>query len=410
MWTLATLLERARPGDRVLVRADLNVPLDDSNDAAGTTVADDTRIRATLPTVRRLLDAELRVVLCSHFGRPEGAEARFGLAPVARHLEELLRAEGRSHAVRFAGGMPVGPERDAMVAALAPGEIGLLENLRFDPREKKNDPAFAEGLVAGIDACVNDAFGTCHRAHASVVGVAERRPAYAGLLVERELEALRAVRDAPERPFWVILGGAKVSDKIGVIEHLREHVDGFVVGGGMANTFLAARGVPIGASRVESEAIELAGRLLAADEDTQWVFPVDAVVGDSLDDANGRVVPLGDDLGDGMILDAGPETVAAFRAALGPARTIFWNGPPGVFEKEPFAGGTRALAEFLGDHDGQVVVGGGDTAAAARLFRIDDRVTHVCTGGGAALEYLEGKDLPGISALEAASGDRGARG
>ena len=399
----APLLERARPGDRVLVRADLNVPLSvlptESVPPSLWAVADDTRIRATLPTLERLMAAGLRVIVCSHLGRPDGAEARFSLAPVARVLGSLLETP-----VQFAGGMPIGPERDRLVAEIGEGDIGLLENLRFDPREKQNDDSFALGLVAGIDYFVNDAFGTCHRAHASVVGTAARRPAFAGALVERELEVLSKVRDRCDRPFWVILGGAKVSDKIGVIEHLRDSVEGFVVGGGMANTFLAAQGIPTGKSRIEPDALELARRLLDQEGGPEWEFPVDAQVGNSVDDPNAELFTIGDDPGERMFLDVGPKTIERFRQALSSARTIFWNGPPGVFEKEPFSGGTRALAEMLAAHPGMVVVGGGDTAAAARQFGIADSVTHVCTGGGAALEFLEGKELPGLAALEAAMG------
>lgn len=399
MRTLPDLLDRLAPGDRVLVRADLNVPLSDGS------VRDDTRIRASLPTLRALLDARARVILCSHLGRPKGPDPALALGPVAQQLSELL---GRP--VAYVGDMPVGEASTGLVTGLEPGAVGLLENLRFDPREKANDPAFADGLVAGIDHFVNDAFGTCHRAHGSVVGTAERRPAYAGTLVSAELDALRGLRDAPDRPFWVILGGAKVSDKIGVIEHLAARVDGFVVGGGMANTFLAAQGVPIGGSRVEEEQVDTARSFLSAAGGPQWELPIDVICAPSLEAGHGEPWAVGEDPGpDRMILDIGPATIDRFCSVLAGARTIFWNGPLGVFEHPPFAGGTRALAEFLGDHEGRVVVGGGDSAAAVRTFGVAERVDHVCTGGGAALEYLEGKDLPGLAALEASARREGER-
>jgi len=386
---LSDLISRARPGERVLVRADLNVPI------AGGQVADDTRLRASAPTIRALREAGLRIVLCSHLGRPDGVDPKASLAPVARALGPLIGC-----AVEFSGGLPADDRSRAMVAALSPGQVALLENLRFDPREKKNDAAFARLLVEGIDHFVNDGFGACHRAHASVVAAAELRPAYAGGLVERELAALVELRDRPERPFWLVLGGAKVSDKIGVIENLRDHVDGFVVGGGMANTLLAAAGKPVGGSRIETDKLAEAKRSLET-PGTRWELPVDAVAAAGIDATSGETVRIGDDPGPGrMLLDIGPRSVERFRAALAPARTIFWNGPLGVFENPAFAAGTREIARHLAEHPARVVIGGGDTAAAARLFGIADRIHHVCTGGGAALEYLEGKELPGIVALE----------
>ncbi len=386
---LTDLTARARSGARILVRADLNVPLRDG------AVSDDTRIRATLPTITTLLGSGFRVVLCSHLGRPAGIDSALSLAPVARALSELLGQKAC-----FCGGMPGDPATASLIEGLAPGELGLLENLRFHPGEKNNDAEFAQALVAQMDHFVNDAFGTCHRAHASVVGTAERRPAYAGLLVERELAALGELRDRPERPFWLVLGGSKVSDKIGVVANLRSRVDGFVVGGGMANTLLSARGIPVGGSRVEEDWIPAAREALEA-TGTRWELPSDAIVGADLAAEHGEPWAIGPDPGpDRMFLDIGPATVDRFRTALAPARTVFWNGPLGVFESPAFAGGTRAIAELLAGHPARVVLGGGDTAAAARLFGISDRVHHVCTGGGAALEFLEGRVLPGLLALE----------
>jgi phosphoglycerate kinase len=405
MLNLTDLIARAQPGDAVLVRSDLNAPLGGSPPS----VTDETRLVASLPTLRSLVSAGLRVVLCSHLGRPTGPDPALSLVPVAEKLAGLLAARGAAVPVHFTGGMPTGPDRERLLGEVGPGEVGLLENLRFDPREKGNDPTFADELVSGLQHFVNDAFGTCHRAHASVVGVAERLPACGGLLVERELEVLSDLRGRPARPYWVILGGAKVSDKIGVVERLRDLVDGFVVGGGMANTFLAAKGVRVGGSRVEEGAVELARQLLEHSGEARWVLPVDGVVAAGLDEPEGTVVDLETGEVEGMILDIGPRTIDLAARALHGARTIFWNGPPGVFEKAPFAEGTRSFAELLADHPARVVVGGGDTAAAARRFGIAERVSHVCTGGGAALEYLEGKDLPGLVALEASALRQGPR-
>lgn len=393
MRSLSDLIASARPGEKVLVRADLNAPV------AGGEVSDDTRLRASVPTIRRLSEAGLRVVVCSHRGRPSGPDPEASLAPVAAALGPLI---GTS--VRFCGGLPADDRSRAMVAALGPGEVALLENLRFDAREKRNDPAFSALLVEGIDRYVNDGFGACHRAHASVVGAAELRPAYAGELVERELAALRELRDRPERPFWLLLGGAKVSDKIEVIENLLGRVDGFAVGGGMANTLLAAAGEPVGASRIEKEKLAEAKRYLDM-PGLRFELPVDAVAAAGIEATSGETVAIGVDPGpERMFLDIGPATVERFRSALSGARTIFWNGPLGVFENPAFATGTREIARALAEHRARVVVGGGDTAAAARLFGIADRIHHVCTGGGAALEFLEGKELPGIAALERSAG------
>ncbi len=405
MRLLNQLLDRVVPGVRILVRADLNVPLAEvsqpssKSDESKWSVADETRIRASLPTLRALLQRGCAVVLCSHLGRPKGPDHHFSLSPVSECLSGHLQQP-----VQFVGGMPADNRSREMVQEVGSGEICLLENLRFDPREKQNDPEFATSLGDSIDVFVNDAFGSCHRAHASVVGLASQLPSFAGHLIEREVAVLRELRDRPRRPFWVILGGAKVSDKIGVIEQLRDRVDGFIVGGGMANTFLAAQDIPVGGSRVEEDSIELARGLLAMKSELQWVFPTDMIAGSSVDDSLGETWQVGDDPGpQRSFFDIGPQTQDRFAEVLSDAETIFWNGPLGVFENAAFSAGTRAIAQLLGDHAGTTVVGGGDTAAAARRIGIARRVTHVCTGGGAALEFLEGVQLPGLEVLEASA-------
>lgn len=393
MQTLDGLLHELPEGTRVLVRADLNVPLD----AQG--VADDTRLRAVLPTLRALQGARAVSVLCSHLGRPKGREARFSLAPVAQRLSELL-----GDRVAFYPQQLEDPGLPHALGGLVPGSIALLENLRFDPAEEQNDEAFAAALARLATCFVNDAFGTLHRAHASVVGVPARLPAYAGLLVERELSILRQLRESPERPFWVVLGGAKVADKLGVVEHLMARVDGFVVGGGMANTFLAGLGQPVGRSRTEQDRLARLSELVAASRDrVQWVFPSDFVAGDAAHAPQQvRVVPAGEDPGDLAFFDVGPASCAAFADCLQGARTIFWNGPLGVFEDPAFEAGTRSMAEALARHPGLCVVGGGDTAAAVERFGLAGSMSHVSTGGGASLEYLEGRTLPGLRALDEA--------
>jgi phosphoglycerate kinase len=395
--TLDDLLADGVSGRTVLVRADLNVPLD------GARITDDGRIRATLPTLRALTGAGARVVVTAHLGRPKGApDPAYSLAPVATRLGELLDAP-----VAAATDV-VGESAHATVAGLVGGGIALLENVRFDPRETSKDPdergALAGELatLVGPDgAFVSDGFGVVHRAQASVVEVAERLPGYAGTLVVDELTTLRRLTDAPERPYAVVLGGSKVSDKLAVIEALLPKVDTLLVGGGMCFTFLAALGHPVGESLLEKDMVDVCARLLKVSGDTIRL-PGDVVVADKFAaDANTRTVPA-DAIPDGWLgLDIGPETVGDFAAALAGAATVFWNGPMGVFEMEPFAAGTRGVAEAIAGSGAFSVVGGGDSAAAVRLLGLpEDGFSHISTGGGASLEFLEGKTLPGVAVLE----------
>lgn len=377
-------------GKRVLVRVDFNVPLD------GERVTDDTRIRAALPTIRLLRERGARIVLASHLGRPKGKQdERFTLAPVAKRLEELLSAP-----VAFVAAT-TGHEAKAAVEALAPGGVLLLENLRFDPGEEANNPGFAQDLAALADAYVDDAFGAAHRAHASVVGVAGHLPTYAGLLLLAEIEILSRLLRKPERPFVAILGGAKVSDKLGVVEHVLDRVDVLLIGGGMANTFLLAQGAEVGSSLAERERLADARTVLerARELGVRVLLPTDAVVAHSLDDAEGTVVAVGSIPADASIFDIGPDTVRAFAAVIGTAGAVFWNGPMGVFEREPFAAGTHGVAEAVAASPGFTVVGGGDSVAAVEQAGLADRIGHISTGGGASLELLEGRTLPGLAAI-----------
>lgn len=377
-------------GKRVLVRVDFNVPLD------GERVTDDTRIRAALPTIRLLRERGARIVLASHLGRPKGKQdERFTLAPVAKRLEELLSAP-----VAFVAAT-TGHEAKAAVEALAPGGVLLLENLRFDPGEEGNNPGFAQDLAALADAYVDDAFGAAHRAHASVVGVADHLPTYAGLLLLAEIEILSRLLRKPERPFVAILGGAKVSDKLGVVEHVLDRVDVLLIGGGMANTFLLAQGAEVGSSLAERERLADARTVLerARELGVRVLLPTDAVVAHSLDDAEGTVVAVGSIPADASIFDIGPDTVRAFAAVIGTAGAVFWNGPMGVFEREPFAAGTHGVAEAVAASPGFTVVGGGDSVAAVEQAGLADRIGHISTGGGASLELLEGRTLPGLAAI-----------
>ncbi|EKP94900.1 phosphoglycerate kinase [Thermaerobacter subterraneus] len=383
-------------GRRVLVRADFNVPLE------GGRITDDTRIRAALPTIRYLLEQGAAVILCSHLGRPKGKVVEeLRLAPVARRLEELLGRPVRA--------LPevVGPQVEREVAGLQPGEVVLLENLRFHPGETANDPEFAAALARLAHVYVNDAFGAAHRAHASVVGVAERLPAAAGFLLERELEVLGGLLERPRRPFWAVLGGAKVSDKIGVIQRLLEVCDGLAIGGAMANTLLAARGFDVGRSLYEPEQVEPARRWLETAGD-RLLLPADVVVTEKLEPgAPSRVVPVDRIPTGAMAVDVGPATLAAWQERLRGAGTVFWNGPLGVFEVEPFHRGTFALAEFLAGLEAVTVVGGGDSVAAVQRTGVAGRIDHISTGGGASLELLEGKELPGVAVLPEAPTPRG---
>jgi phosphoglycerate kinase len=386
---LRTLHEAPVSGKRVLVRVDFNVPLDRQTGE----VADDTRIRAALPTIEYLIQQGARVILMTHLGRPEGKVVdSLRVDPVARRLSELLGGP-----VKKAPDC-VGPEVEAMVAQLQPGEVLLLENLRFHPEEEANEPAFAEALARLGEVYVNDAFGTAHRAHASTAGVARFLPAYAGLLMEKEVRYLTKVLGNPEQPYIAVIGGAKVSDKLPVLRNLLPRVDRLLVGGGMANTFLRALGHQVGASLYEEDQVEAARELLGSGK---IMVPVDGVIADRVAaDARTEVLLFGDVPEGWSVLDIGPETVRQFQEALRPARTVLWNGPMGVFELEPFAGGTRAIAEFLAGLTGALrVVGGGETVAAVEKFRLADKFDHISTGGGATLEFLEGRTLPGIAVL-----------
>ena len=378
-------------GKRVLVRVDFNVPLE------GGRVADDTRIRAALPTIEYLLGQRCAVVLASHLGRPKGKVVEeLRMAPVAARLAELL---GRP--VKTARDC-VGPEVEAAARALAPGEVLLLENLRFHAGETANDPAFAAQLAALADVYVNDAFGAAHRAHASTEGVAHLLPAVAGLLLTRELEMLGKLLTDPQRPFVVVLGGAKVSDKIGVIERMLDTADAVLVGGAMCFAFFKADGREVGTSLVDEEGLDAAAAIAAKAqrEDRVFELPVDIVVAPAAEAGAPSTVVAADAMPvDQMGLDIGPATAAAFAARIAGARTVFWNGPMGLFEIEDFAAGTRTVGEAVAAGDAVSVVGGGDTVRAVRRFGLEGRITHVSTGGGAALEFLEGKPLPGVVVL-----------
>ncbi len=380
-------------GKRALVRVDFNVPLDKKGE-----VADDTRIRAALPTIKYLMEHKARVILMSHLGRPKGAvDERYRMDPVARHLEKLLGAP-----VRKADDC-VGEEVQRAVQELAEGQVLLLENVRFHAGETKNEEGFARRLAELGDIFVNDAFGAAHRAHASTQGVAEFLPAVAGFLMEKEINMLGQVLGSPAKPFVAIIGGAKISDKIGVIDNLLDKVDALLIGGGMANTFLRARGVNVGNSLLEADKVELAGKLMrkAKAGGVELQLPVDAVVAPAASpDAEHKVVGVQEIPPDGMVLDIGPQTVQNFTERIKGAATVVWNGPMGVFEMEPFAGGTLAVAKALAESGAVTVVGGGDSAAAVQKAGVADQITHISTGGGASLEFLEGKELPGVAALQ----------
>lgn len=378
-------------GKRALVRVDFNVPQDKTTGA----ITDDARIRAALPTIQYLLDHDASVILMSHLGRPkDGPDPRYSMKVTADHLATLISAP-----VSFVE-ETTGPAAEAAATALKPGQVLVLENTRFDKRETKNDPAMAQELARLGDVYVMDAFGSAHRAHASTEGVAHYLPAVAGFLMEKELQYLGAALEEPRRPFVAILGGAKISDKIGVISNLLTKVDRILIGGGMANTFLAAQGYSMGKSLVEAEAIEKAKELILAGAD-QIELPVDLRVASAFAaDADNKVVSVAEVPDDWMALDIGPATIAHYSNHLAGAHTVVWNGPMGVFEFPVFARGTNAIAEILGGlKDATTIIGGGDSAAAIRDAGLEDKMSHVSTGGGASLEFLEGIELPGVAAL-----------
>jgi len=400
--TLANLTADDLQGKRVLVRADFNVPLDDQGN-----ISDDTRIRAALPTINDLIGKGAKVILASHFGRPKGddfaarATDKNRLTPVAARLSELL---GQTVA------KPndcIGPEVEAAVAAMQPGQVILLENVRFHPEEEKNDPAFAKQLASVADLYVNDAFGTAHRAHASTEGVTHYlKPSVAGYLIEKELQYLQSAIEEPKRPLAAIIGGSKVSSKITVIEALLEKVDKLLIGGGMIFTFYKARGLSVGKSLVEDDFIELAKSLeaKAKEKGVALLLPTDVVVADNFaPDANAQTVSV-EAIPDGwMGLDIGPDSVKLFQEALADCKTVVWNGPMGVFEFDKFAAGTEAIARTLADitkTGATTIIGGGDSVAAVEKVGVADQMSHISTGGGASLELLEGKVLPGIAALD----------
>jgi len=382
-------------GKRVFVRADLNAPLE------GGQVSDDTRLRAVVPTLRRALDAGASVVLASHLGRPKGGpDPKYSLRPVAERLSTLL-----DRPVPLAPDC-VGEATRAQAQALKPGELLLLENLRFHPEEEKNDDGFARQLAELADCYVDDAFAAAHRAHASIDAITRHlQPAAAGLLMQRELEALGRILEAPERPLIAVLGGAKVSDKVSLVEHLIEKVDGLLIGGGMAFTFLRGLGHAVGRSLVEPDRIETARAALEAARrrGVQLTLPVDAVVAEGLDSPSGRTVGIREIPETQMGLDIGPRTVERFAAVLKSARTIMWNGPMGVFEKTPFAAGTVAVAHAVAESPAFSVIGGGDTIAAVNMAGVAERIGYISTAGGAFLEFLEGRTLPGVEALTEAA-------
>lgn len=375
-------------GKKVLVRVDYNVPIKDG------VVTDDTRIRASLPTLNYLLDHGAAVILFSHLGRPkEGPDPKYSMKPVAQHLSQILNKP-----VAFAEDC-VGPVAEAAAKALKPGEILVLENTRFYPGETKNDPEIARQMASLADIYVNDAFGSAHRAHASTEGVARYLPAVAGYLMEKEIRYLGQAIENPKRPFIAILGGAKISDKIGVIRNLLQKADQILIGGGMANTFFKAQGYPMGDSLVEDEALDTARELLNLGG-TKLRLPVDVVIANRFDnEAESKVMPMGPIPDGWRVLDIGPETVAAFSKALQHAGTVVWNGPMGVFEFEKFAQGTFGIARAVAECGAVTIIGGGDSVAAINAAGLAEKITHISTGGGASLEMLEGLVLPGLAAL-----------
>jgi phosphoglycerate kinase len=380
-------------GKRILLRVDFNVPLDPDSGR----VVDDTRIRAALPTIEYLREREARLILCSHLGRPKGVDDSLRLAPVARRLSELLGS-----AVKTTDDC-VGPQVEAAAQALGSGEVLLLENLRFHPEEEANDPDFARALASLADVYVNDAFGTAHRAHASTAGVAAYLPAVAGFLMEKELTFLGKALASPDRPFAAVIGGAKISSKMGVLENLLAKVDRLLIGGGMACTFLKAQGFEVGQSLLEEEFVETAHQIMerASQRGLMLLLSSDVIVGDRFEaDARRQQVSVKEIPPDWQIMDIGEKTVGAFISALRDCKTVLWNGPMGVIEFEPFSQGSHRLAEAIASLNATTIVGGGETVAVVERLGLEGKFSHVSTGGGAALEFLEGRELPGVAALQ----------
>ena len=388
-----SVLDAAVSGKKVLLRCDFNVP---QNKETGE-ITSDKRIKAALPTIKYLLDNGAAVIACSHLGKPKGEwKPKLSLAPVAEHLSKLL-----DRPVIFANDI-IGEDAKAKAAALKPGEIMLLQNLRYDIREEKNDPEFAKELASLADIYVSDAFGTVHRAHASTAGVAAYLPAYAGLLVLKELSVMGKALEEPARPFVAVLGGAKVSDKIGVINNLLSKADTIIIGGGMAYTFIKAMGYEIGKSLLEEDMLDYARSMIekAKEKNVKLLLPVDTAVGSEFaPDCERKVVKVSEIPADWMGMDIGPETIKLFSDAVKSAATVVWNGPMGVFEFDAFAQGTEAMAKALAESGAVTIVGGGDSAAAVEKLGYADKMTHISTGGGASLEFLEGLELPGVACL-----------
>ncbi len=378
-------------GKRVFCRVDFNVPMESGE------ITDDTRIRAALPTIQYLTSQGAKVILASHMGRPKGeVKEELRLTKVGEHLSSLLEKPVKKL------DESVGTQVEQAISEMSEGDIVLLENVRFHAGEEKNDPELAQAFAALADVYVNDAFGAAHRAHATTEGIAKLLPAVSGLLMEKELDVLGKALSEPERPFTAIIGGAKVKDKIGVIEHLLDKVDNILIGGGLSYTFSKAQGNDIGKSLVEEDKIELAKSFIdkAKEKGVSFHLPVDAVVAEEFSkDANTKVVRIDQIPSDWMGLDIGPDTVKLYEQVIKASKLIIWNGPMGVFEMEPFANGTRGIAAAMAETEGYTVIGGGDSAAAVEKFDVADKMDHISTGGGASLEFMEGKDLPGVSAL-----------
>ena len=394
----ATIRDIEVSNKRVLVRVDFNVPLDEETGA----ITDDSRIRAALPTIRYLIDRGARVILCSHLGRPKGKVAeKLRLAIIAQRLSQIL-----GEPVKYSSDS-IGSEVKKSVAELNGGDVLVLENIRFHPEEKQNDASFAQALASLADLYVNDAFGTSHRDHASIVGVTRYLPSAAGLLLEKEIETLSSITESPAHPFAALLGGAKVSDKVGMIENVMGMVDYILIGGGMAATFLKAKSYEVGLSLIETDKLSVAAELIekVSKNNVCLLLPVDVVVADEISPtAEGRIVAIEDIASDKRIVDIGPRTATTFKETLQKCKTVFWNGPMGIYEIPQFAGGTKTLANTLANLNATTVLGGGSTADIVTDMGLADKMTFVSTGGGASLEFISGKALPGIEALP----DRGA--